>query len=276
MLVSPGGMGKSQLLVQLALSVASGREWLGTLHVASPGNVLLAADEEDDEELRRRIYWATQALELTEEQRRALAKRVCAIALAGKQLALLDRTEVRQGDKRFTRYKNSAVADGLLAKLKETPKKWSLIILDPARRFMGLDAETDSAGATAFIQVLEKLTQAPGNPTVLVSHHATKASFRGNTDQTAARGSSALTDGVRWQANLEALRPTKEADDDGYRECDEKGLILKITKTNYTSGRHDHVKLTYGPNGVIALDSSTRQKRKSRARTANILKHVTL
>lgn len=48
-----------------------------------------------------------------------------------------------------------------------------------------------------------------------------------NTTQAAARGSSAITDGVRWQANLER---TGE-DQDGTS----KKVSLKVVKTNFTA-----------------------------------------
>ncbi len=88
---------------------------------------------------------------------------------------------------------------------------------------MGADAETDNAAATQFIALLEELTiDLPGNPTILFAHHTNKASTQGaNQNQSAARGSSALTDGVRWQCNY-----TKEATGDI--------AILKMTKSNFT------------------------------------------
>ena len=80
---------------------------------------------------------------------------------------------------------------------------WSLIILDPASRFAGAEAEKDNGAATRFFQVLETLTGAPGNPSVLVAHHTSQdARKTASTDATAARGATALSDAARWQAGL--------------------------------------------------------------------------
>ena len=62
-----------------------------------------------------------------------------------------------------------------------------------------------------------------GNPTILFGHHMNKAGVGSiNTTQASARGSSAITDGVRWQANLE--RTTED------EEGKSKKVILKSLK----------------------------------------------
>ncbi|MDZ7703886.1 MAG: hypothetical protein U5L04_05310, partial [Trueperaceae bacterium] len=88
---------------------------------------------------------------------------------------------------------------------------WRAIILDPASRFVGPSAETDNAVATRFVEILEqwalnKYAGADIGPTVLFAHHVKKSSATEPKEllfnQGAARGSSGLTDGVRWQANM--------------------------------------------------------------------------
>ena len=53
-----------------------------------------------------------------------------------------------------------------------------------------------------------------------------------NTDQAAARGSSAITDGVRWQANLEKVHKTLNPEEEEY-ELDQ--IILRGVKSNFTA-----------------------------------------
>ena len=53
--VSPGGVGKTTVLSQLAISVATGLPWLG-FEVASPGKVFLGLGEEDKDEVHRRLH----------------------------------------------------------------------------------------------------------------------------------------------------------------------------------------------------------------------------
>ena len=64
-----------------------------------------------------------------------------------------------------------------------------------------------------------------GKPTILFGHHMNKTAFGNvNTDQGSARGSSALTDGVRWQANLEKQKGEEK----------QNHVILRVVKTNFT------------------------------------------
>lgn len=54
LLASPGGKGKTALLMHLAIHVAAGRPWLG-LDVVKPGAVAMVLGEEDAEEVHRRL-----------------------------------------------------------------------------------------------------------------------------------------------------------------------------------------------------------------------------
>jgi hypothetical protein len=61
-LIAEGGGGKTQALCQLAIAVATGGTWLGSLDVApeGKGRVLLVLGEEDSDEARRRLYRSAQ------------------------------------------------------------------------------------------------------------------------------------------------------------------------------------------------------------------------
>jgi RecA-family ATPase len=119
--------------------------------------------------------------------------------------------------------------DGL--KDKEPSDGWSLIILDPISRFAGASAETDNASATELIALLERLSlELRGRPTVLFGHHMNKTGIGNHsTDQGASRGSSALTDGVRLQINL---------DRGEQRENEPETVTLRVVKSNFTSIPH--------------------------------------
>jgi RecA-family ATPase len=62
MVVAPGGTGKSQLLLQLAMSVAAGIPLFGRYEVESPGGVLAFFTEDDTEELHRRFSNAVNVM----------------------------------------------------------------------------------------------------------------------------------------------------------------------------------------------------------------------
>ena len=218
MLVAPGGTGKTQCLVQLAVCVASGLPWLDSFAVPDPGPVLLVLGEEDMAEIHRRVRGTVDAMHAWGFAAQ-IEENLHVLSLCGRPAGLTD----KNGD--VTDFFN-AVHGGLAA--SDIP--WRLVILDPASRFLGPDAEKDNAAATRWIEAAERLTQLPSAPTILFAHHANKGALGGNTDQSAARGSSALTDGVRWQGNLE-----RAVDDDGAggKVASASRVILKVVKVNH-------------------------------------------
>lgn len=211
MLIAQGGSGKTIALIQLAISVATGRRWLDYFHVPRPGRVLLALAEEDGEELDRRIHDLARGMRLTDEQVRLVEQNVVALGLSGEVTSLVTQAGGETVETDVLQYFRRRLGQG----------EWSLIVLDTLTRFAGGDTEKDAAQATRFIQAVESLCKVPGSPTVLVAHHTNKISRAEGAATSAAnsRGSSALTDGARWVANLEAVKGD--------------GVRLEITKSNY-------------------------------------------
>lgn len=224
LLVAPGGVGKTMALAQLALAIASGFDWLGRdggrqgYSVPKRGKVLLVLGEEDREEAHRRLYAAAQnrqafafadAAELeheafAEERRAEAAARITLLTLAGMPCSFISRAD------RYNEPTTSSFLDAFRAKLEREAGEegWRAIIIDPLSRFAGLDAETDNACATRFVQAIEKLATVKGHPGIVVSHHTAKVARSDKdfgADAAAARGSSALVDGFRWVANLVRL-----------------------------------------------------------------------
>jgi hypothetical protein len=235
MLTAGGGVGKSMALMQLAIAVATDTPWLtGRAEGAFPGfethgeegRVLLALGEENEAKAHLRMELLTA--HLTAEQRARLEDRLVVMPLASVPVGLMaDRSgrygeEARAGD----------IASELELLLTEGGP-WSLVILDPLSRFAGMETEVDNAAATRFVQVLERFTKAPGTPTVLVSHHTGQTARRdGLHDATAARGATALTDGVRWVATL--TREVPDPKKDGAREETGPALLkMSVSKNNY-------------------------------------------
>lgn len=224
LLAGAGAAGKSWLTTQLAVAVATGAKWVG-LEIDTPGRVLLVLGEEEAEEAKRRLHYAGEIMKLTTAQKDLAAKNLVVLPMAGHDVALtqsLDRVEPG-------RLPETPLLHELRRRLEEDGP-WALVVLDPLARFAGADVETDNAAATRFVQVLEQLVKVPGNPTVLVTHHTTKTARRegaGGSDAAAAtaqRGASALTDGVRWQANLEERERFPGAP---------RLIDFRVVKTNY-------------------------------------------
>lgn len=216
-LVAPGGMGKSQAVIQLAISVCAGRPWLSSSIVPTEtGGVALLMGEETREEIQRRVWRSIRDLADMARARVALALEQYLLPwpLSGERLGLIE--DSGEPSKR---------AEEIFKTLcdEAPPGGWRLVVLDPAARFMGGDTELDSHSATAWIALLEAWTaKLPGQPAILVAHHTRKS---GGSGSDSIRGSSALRDGARWLADLRA-----ETDKAGV----ETGRIkFAVRKSNY-------------------------------------------
>ena len=239
MLVAPGGTGKTAAALQLACAVAGGGTWLDTFPVNpnAIGPVAVLLGEEDRDSMRRRLWRiANETGNAGEWDRDAARRHLRLVSTHGKAASLLDPEGKPTGE-----------ADALQATLRtvgEAVGGWSLIVLDPAARFLGPEAEKDNAAATRFIELLERMEQLPGRPTVLFCHHTNKGALSGKTDQGAARGSSALTDGCRWQANLERVSRTQD-DTGGANKMDyyPDRARLRLVKANDVAGMGEALRL---------------------------------
>ena len=91
--------------------------------------------------------------------------------------------------------------------------------------------------ATRFISLLERMIlELRGAPTIIFGHHMNKGGVSGvNTDQSAARGSSALTDGVRQQFNLEKIKKEQSEDDESGEVYDLNTVTLRMVKSNFSA-----------------------------------------
>jgi len=227
-LVGAGGIGKTHFLTQLALAIATGTKFLDEYYINEKGYVFLGLGENSTDDIHRLLRKMSKKL-FTEEQLKEAGTYLSVMSFTGQQASFMDRNGNPSG-----------FFEDFLATLKtqEPTDGWALIILDPISRFLGADAENDNAAATHFISLLERLTlELKGKPTVLFGHHMSKANLSNtNTDQTAARGSSALTDGVRWQANLDKV--TKEDNDEEY---DQTKISFKVVKSNFTAITDKHI-----------------------------------
>ena len=247
MLAAAGGAGKTMALVQLAVSVATGRKWLGHYGVpmGSRGRVVLALAEEDQDEAHRRLYAVRRGLDLSEREWADVLDRITLLPLAGDDVRLVAQGKDGQAEE-------TPVFRELRERLASMGDDVRLVVLDPLSRWAGAETETDNHAATRFITAVESLTRSPGNPTVLLSHHTTKAARQGMGagEATAARGASALTDGVRWVANL--------VKSDGV-------LSLSLVKTNYTAPAED-CPLKREDGGVLRAPTEAERRDAERSR----------
>lgn len=233
MLVGPGGVGKTMLELQLAVALATGTPacaglFSGLMPAAAPARVVLVTAEESAVVLHHRLH--TIACALFKQQERfgitldfaefvtQLGSNLNLFAGASHRYALLDRNMKR----------TTALQD-----LANASKGARLVLIDPLRQFHEGD-ENDSAAMNLVVQALRRLAERTG-AAVVFAHHATKAAASdGQGDAAgAARGSSALTDGVRWQLNLSRMSREQAKQASVAEDAREQFLLLDVSKANY-------------------------------------------
>ena len=231
LLVAPGGSGKGYLLVQLAISVAAGVPLFGRYPIDKPGGVLAFFAEDDEEELHRRFTNAVNTVcdapEIDSNQFKLdLEKNLFVASMIGRDdLAIIESTPA--GPIRTASFNRFMATAAQIPDLR-------LLIFDPTRHFMGGD-ENSSLDSTRYVQALQALSQATGT-FVLAVQHTNKFSMRSGDamGQEAARGSSALTDAVRWQMNI-ATMDKQTAKKYGIRKDEDRmqHVQVSIPKNNY-------------------------------------------
>ncbi len=260
MLVAEGGAGKTMLLCQLAIAVATGTPFLGCFPVATAGRVLLALSEEDRDEAHRRLYNAARTGAPTPAD-----GSIVVLALASVPCTMLESDE--RGNMQDTAFAHwlFAFVDAEAA----AGRPFALVVLDPLSRYAGRDAEKDNAAATRFCQSVERLTSP--ETTALVSHHNNKVSRGGRDVATAdARGATAFGDGFRWVATLSPLDIRKALESPEEQERLGNAAALAFTKSNY-GRKGDPIQLRRDPdlNGVLVPLDEVDRERVELARTKN-------
>ena len=230
-LVAPGASGKTFFILQIAAALALRIPVAGgalPAPAASGKTVLLASEESADMlivRLHALVSWllSTNAyLPLEEQFERSrviaqLCEYVSVYPLAGQSVRVFEH----------------GAPSKAMDEIAKACQGARLLIVDPLRRFHDGD-ENDSGDMTAVVQALEGVAHRAGCA-VLATHHTNKAAtLSGNGDmQQAIRGSSALTDTIRWQANLVGMT---DAEAERFGVASEKRryfVRLELPKVNY-------------------------------------------
>lgn len=246
LLVAPGGTGKSFFALEIAIALASGREIANGVFPAMPrGTVVYLAGEENNRIFAERLRACTSPLD-----RAALDSSLLKILpMSGESSLLL----------------SSGAPTALLTELNDLARGARLIILDPIRRLHDGD-ENCSDTMTRVVVALERLAKNTG-AAVLAVHHANRASSNDSGSQNASRGSSALVDAARWQANLSVM-DEKTATHYGIADEHRRDWVaLDIAKSNYLRPAPRRW-LHRQPGGFLKLASLKPQFNNPRAQTA--------
>ena len=207
LLSGEGSVGKSILSLHLAVAVALGRDWLGSL--PEPGPALVACCEDDADELWRRLDLIFQHFGAAYTD----FKDLHVIALAGGDtlMAAPDRHGLIKITKLFKNIRSAAC--------DIRPK---LIVLDNAADVYGGN-ENDRTQVRQFVGILRGMAMAAGAGLLLTSH----PSLTGINTGTGLSGSTA------WNASVRSRLYFKRATTDKDEEPDPDLRVLEVMKSNY-------------------------------------------
>lgn len=211
-LVSPGGAGKSMLILQLAAQIAGGPDLLEIGEMPTGGVVYLPA-EDPSVAIHHRLH--ALGTYLTAEQRQAVAKSLLIEPLIGKCPNIM--------------------AWDWFDGLKRSAEGRRLMILDTLRRFH-IEEENASGPMAQVIGRMEAIAAETGCSIVFLHHASKSAAMVGAGDQQqASRGSSVLVDNIRWQSYLAGMTQG-EAEILGVDDC-QRGYFVRfgVSKANYGS-----------------------------------------
>lgn len=242
MLVAPGGTGKSFFTIQAAVAIATKTRLADLWEVDDPGATLILCAEEDENDLHHRLRdVVTATVGFSPAMQQLIEQRVFIKSMLTENNLMTDVAANKKVAK--TDY-----VDRLILTAKQIPDL-RLIVIDPASRFQGGD-ELSASDATRFVEALECLRSATGT-TILLVHHATKSSMKDeDANQSAARGSSAFTDAVRWQMNLSTLNKN-QAKANKIDDKDRHQYVLATITKNNGAPPQPPVLMQRGPGGVL-------------------------
>ena len=187
-IVAAGATGKTMLALQIAVHVSGGEDTLELSGVAgwTPtfGRVLYLSGEDPADVIAGRIHAiGTYMPDADARARVASSLRIAPLVGYG---ARIDEGAWR-------------------AWIEKEAIDTRLVIVDTLRRFHGAD-ENDGGEMSKMLAHLEHICRA-SRTSIVFLHHVSKASALNGAagEQQASRGSSVLTDNVRWQANLAGM-----------------------------------------------------------------------
>jgi regulatory protein RepA len=231
MLAAPGGTGKSYMLLALAASVATGRALLSDWPDSEPAKVLIFFAEDPPDIVHNRLRHLYQSPWFTDADRALLQENMVVRPLVGEDCIVTHKPQFEQ------KWYRSQFAQAI--EEEATTYKARLILLDPLRQFHTMD-ENDSGEMTELLKLLHGVAFR-SKASIVFAHHTNKnATFQGAGDaQQAARGSSAITDNIRWQGNM-VLMSEEEAKNFGVHSDKRRQFVrLVLSKSNYTQSVGD-------------------------------------
>ena len=247
-IVSPGGVGKSMLALQLAAQIAGGPDLLG-LGTLPTGPVAYLPAEDPPVALHHRLY--ALGVHLSSMERQKVADGLLIEPLIGQCPNIM----------------SSGWFDGL----KKIAENRRLMVLDTLRRFH-IEEENASGPMSQLIGRMESIAAETGCSIIFLHHSSKGAVSMGASDQQqASRGSSVLVDNIRWQSYLASMTPG-EAEEWGIDDS-QRGFFVRfgISKANYGAPLSDRWFRRH-EGGVLKPAVLERQKRKQYVKSQTAVK----
>lgn len=207
---APGGTGKSFLLLEMALSVASGEPVIAGIVPDAAGPTRYISFEEDETDIQNRLV----ALFRTFTEINPPVETFFPSALEGENLPLIKGGEKNEEAVEYL----EGICEGM-----------RLVILDPLSRLHESD-ENSNSEMKKLMQVLIS-TAKKTRCAIVVAHHTSKSAvMNGQGDlQQSARGASCLVDDPRLVVTLSRKSPNKKSQ---HENEDDGGLTLTWAKMN--------------------------------------------
>lgn len=209
-IVSPGGQGKSMLALMLAHCVAGKVDFLG-LGEQHQGRAVYLSAEDGSDILHERLH--AIGSRINQEQREACAERLIIEDLTKHTPNLFDQKWLEAVERLATDSR--------------------ILFLDTLRSFH-VGEENDGTQMSVLIGNIRAMAARTGCAIVFLHHSSKSLAVSGQGDlQQASRGSSVLTDNIRWQAYLAGMT-TDEAKTYGV-DNEQRGYFVRfgISKQNY-------------------------------------------
>ena len=223
LLVAEGGTGKSYLLLQMALSIATGAKFMGKWDVKKTGKTMFLSVEDENDKVWRRFKNSCQRMGIDQTE---AVNNVRFVPATGENVLLT----VKGADGEC---EQTPVVDELIAGLKEI-EDLRLLVIDPASHFRGgsVNAAED---ASRFVQALTRISKEAGCA-IVVANHTNKGSGESDEpNQNDNLGSVMFTNGMRFQWNLRTMID-KEAKAVGIHDDAERKLHKSLTLTKVNEG----------------------------------------
>jgi hypothetical protein len=223
-IVAPGGTGKTTLLLYEAIHLALGRPLWG-LEINHPGRTLFVTAEDQRERFVARLRMLMEGLALSEEERATCLQSIAIWDVTGHELRLVAVAESRMimvttlADRIVDAYRSDDLAQ---------------VVFDPLVHFGAAESLVND-NEQGLIRAARRIVRGLDCCVRLV-HHTGKANARESTnDQYSGRGGSALADGARMVAVLQAWTPDSKLTPPSSALPATNLLVLNRAKLSYAA-----------------------------------------